>query len=346
MNLSLKITVIVPVYKIKKEYLIKCLDSLSNQTADKSLYEVILVDDNNNEDECGAICDEYALNNTNFRVFHQINQGVSVARNLGITESKAPYLAFVDADDWVELNMIEIMLKAQEECADADLICFAYYKNYKNKQMNPCINLPNKILKENIDDLELTLIYPQHNYLDTHMIGREPWRKLYKKNNIIEHKKYFIPNVKKGQDVIFNLYFLQTCKKIYFINTPIYHYNFNNLSVSNKPNTNIMQLCKDYNDQILLFIQSNNKPEQFFDYVNRNIFMDIVGCYRCYFQFDSFNKRKEYRNLLSSAYYQNCLNKLNFPSLDIKEKLFFFIIKTKNLMLFKFCYSIFKLIKR
>ena len=93
-----QISVIVPVYQAEA-YIRRCLDSIVNQTFQD--WECILVDDGS-KDNSGAICDEYAVKDSRFRVIHQTNRGVSVARQVGLDASKGEYIAFADPDDWVE----------------------------------------------------------------------------------------------------------------------------------------------------------------------------------------------------------------------------------------------------
>ena len=99
------ISVIVPVYKVEA-YLPKCLDSIINQTY-RNL-EIILVDDGS-PDGCGAICDRYAEQDSRVRVIHQENAGVSSARNAGLDIMTGEYLTFVDSDDWLAPNAIEVL---------------------------------------------------------------------------------------------------------------------------------------------------------------------------------------------------------------------------------------------
>ncbi len=97
------ISVIVPVYKVE-EYLCECLDSIINQTY-KNL-EIILVDDGS-PDNCGKICDDYALKDSRIKVIHQQNGGLSAARNAGLDIATGDYIGFVDSDDYIDLNMYE-----------------------------------------------------------------------------------------------------------------------------------------------------------------------------------------------------------------------------------------------
>lgn len=103
------ISIIVPVYKTEK-FLKKCIDSLLNQTYKD--FELILIDDGS-PDNCGRICDEYKELDRRVVVIHQDNQGLSAARNTGIdwvfNNSKSEWLSFVDSDDFVHPQMLELL---------------------------------------------------------------------------------------------------------------------------------------------------------------------------------------------------------------------------------------------
>ena len=100
----LKISVIIPVYNAE-QYLEECLNSIRNQTY-KEL-EVILVDDGST-DNSGKICDKYTKVDNRFRVLHINNSGPSYARNIGLKEAQGEYITFVDADDWLATNTLEL----------------------------------------------------------------------------------------------------------------------------------------------------------------------------------------------------------------------------------------------
>lgn len=100
------VSIIVPVYGTEK-YLSDCIESLLKQTYPQ--IEIILVDDQS-PDSCPAICDAYAQKDERVRVIHQKNKGVSGARNTGIDAATGEYFCFVDSDDTLEANAIEILL--------------------------------------------------------------------------------------------------------------------------------------------------------------------------------------------------------------------------------------------
>ena len=115
------ISIIVPVYNVE-QYLPKCLDSIINQTY-KNI-EIILVDDGST-DNSGKMCDEYAYSDTRVRVFHKENSGVVEARIDGFNNSNGDFLVFVDSDDYISLDCIENMIRIQREY-DVALVCSQY----------------------------------------------------------------------------------------------------------------------------------------------------------------------------------------------------------------------------
>ncbi len=100
------VSVIVPVYNVEK-YLPECLRSIAGQSY--SDLEVILVDDGSTDDS-GKICDQWAKQDSRFRVIHQENQGPSAARNAGLEAMQGEYVLFVDSDDMIHPQMVELFL--------------------------------------------------------------------------------------------------------------------------------------------------------------------------------------------------------------------------------------------
>lgn len=122
------VSVIVPVYNVKP-YLRKCLDSVVGQTY-RNL-EILIVDDGST-DGSGSICDEYTSDDNRVRVIHQINKGLSEARNSGIDIATGEYILFVDGDDWIEPSTVECLLQACVE-NEADVSCCGHYKEFVDR---------------------------------------------------------------------------------------------------------------------------------------------------------------------------------------------------------------------
>lgn len=127
---ALVVSVIVAAYNAEMT-IRKCLDSLSDQTLLD--FEVIVVDDGST-DNMPIILDEYAKKDNRVKVIHQTNGGVAVARQTGLNAARGEYTIFVDADDWVEPDMLQEMYNAITT-ASADLLICDYYEVYEDKEV-------------------------------------------------------------------------------------------------------------------------------------------------------------------------------------------------------------------
>ena len=116
--MSKLVSIIVPVYKVE-QYLKRCMDSVLNQTY-KNI-EIILVNDGS-PDNCPALCEEYAKIDSRVRVIHKENGGLSSARNVALDSVKGDYIFFVDSDDWLALDTLEVLNEYLEK--DYDMISF------------------------------------------------------------------------------------------------------------------------------------------------------------------------------------------------------------------------------
>ena len=122
------ISVIVPVYNVA-QYLNEAIESVINQTYEK--LEIILVDDGST-DSSGKICDGFLSKDTRIKVIHQVNKGLSAARNAGLDICKGEYISFLDPDDAFCIDMLEKMLEKMQ-IFDADIVeCdYALYQSTK-----------------------------------------------------------------------------------------------------------------------------------------------------------------------------------------------------------------------
>lgn len=120
---NILLSIIVPVYNVER-YLRRCLESIINQTY--SNLEIILVDDGST-DNSGNICDEFAEKDSRITVIHKKNEGVSVARNIGLDIAKGDYIGLVDSDDYIKVDMYKKLLELIT-ASDSDMaVCnFSY----------------------------------------------------------------------------------------------------------------------------------------------------------------------------------------------------------------------------
>ena len=120
-------SIIIPVYNVEK-YLFDCLDSVRNQTfAD---WEAICVDDGSTDDSA-IVLEAYAAKDARFKIVGQPNGGLSAARNTGLSQASGDYVLFLDSDDWLERNALEVL---SQNLFDEDMLCFSGRRYFEDEQ--------------------------------------------------------------------------------------------------------------------------------------------------------------------------------------------------------------------
>lgn len=181
------LSLILPVYNME-EYLEKCLESILRQGLKEEEYEVILVNDGS-KDGSQAICERYVASHQNFRLINQQNAGVAVARNTGIDAAKGEFIGFVDPDDYLLDNGLNIAFRKYAEREDLDVI--HYYSSYDFWDVKPIVD-------------EVEYDGATHDYLLTSGRGLPSfcWIYIYRKSFLDKHnirfKKYRV-----GEDQLF-----------------------------------------------------------------------------------------------------------------------------------------------
>lgn len=341
-----KITIIVPIYKIKEEYLRRCIKSFIDQTS-KEFY-VILVDDGS-PDRCGEICDEYANKYNFIRVIHQENKGVSEARNNGILNTKTEWLTFVDPDDWIENKTIETLLnKLKNEAYESDIIMYNYVREFENKKSIETLKceegfLNNKCMQECKKAPFFKLI--QDNKVNPFSINAI-WNKVYKTEFLRHSNILFIPEARKGQDRLFNADAINSTDKIFYINELLYHYRCYSESVTNRYNPNIISLTKIEINELHKQLKKHNLKYE--DCLNARICTRLYSCTRLYFFNESNPKnfkdiKAEIKYEISKNPFCSALKSVDYNLLNSKEKIFIKAIKRK---LYFVCYILVKMNER
>lgn len=205
------VSVIVPVYKSEKT-LEKCVRSLCAQT-EKDMEILLIVD--GPPDGSGILAQKLAGLDERIRVIHQENQGVSRARNRGISEARGEYIRFVDSDDYVDADSNEKLLKALVSTG-ADLVIAGYHHLYFGRDIlkNPKPGLYQTRELDNKDGGELLELY-RAGFLNM------PWNKLYKRELIGEG---FPTDLNLGEDLLFNQKYIKRTDSICVIAAPVCNY--------------------------------------------------------------------------------------------------------------------------
>lgn len=204
------ISIIVPVYNVEK-YLSECLDSISQLKA--VTWEAILVDDGST-DTSGQICDEYAKQDSRFRVIHQKNAGVSAARNAGLDAAKGDWIWFLDSDDSINPDF---EISNPEVLDDADYVLFDMRKFHDGEEL--------KSLEHQKGILKCTDL-PKNDFLCKYQCNHHQ-RLFYKKTWVmIDHHQRlaFSLGTRVGEDLEFQYKYLTRCQRPARLDAVLYNY--------------------------------------------------------------------------------------------------------------------------
>ena len=198
------VSVIVPVYNVAP-YLEQCLDSIVNQTY-RNL-EIILVDDGST-DESGTICDRYAEQDARIQVVHKENGGQSSARNVALDMMTGEWVLFVDSDDWIELNTLELLFEQKDE--RADLVEFGWNFIYRDSNK---VFLNEACVMAGIDALKLLVFTDIYMGLMANKLFKASY---LQKSRFISGRYY--------EDTPFIIEQLYKIKTYQYIAEPLYNY--------------------------------------------------------------------------------------------------------------------------
>ena len=216
------ISIIVPVYNTAL-YLQKCIQSIINQPFCD--FELLLIDDGS-EDSSGSICEYYSDIDDRIKVLHLVNKGVSHARNVGLDHATGKYITFIDSDDYVNQNWLEVLF-ATITNNEADLA----YANYDR------IDASGIISRSSFQNNKVNMLLPEERiqYILKTLssnIGWELWNRIFKKDIIVENSIRFCEECSDyAEDMGFVLSYILCCKTVCSTANNGYHYIIRNNSI-------------------------------------------------------------------------------------------------------------------
>lgn len=210
---NLLVSIIVPVYNGEK-YLADCIDSILSQTATN--FELILINDGS-IDKSLEICKNYVLRDKRIRLINKSNEGVSIARNCGINQSKGSLLCFIDADDLIAKDFLEKLLIASDK---GSFLVGCGFKIIKNKDVRYEVRFNNE---------ETTSAL----YLKSEKRNLASWGWLIPKHLLVDYNLLFEKNIIVSEDTLFMLQLLSKVGSFQTISDNGYLHRDNEYSVCN-----------------------------------------------------------------------------------------------------------------
>ena len=244
------ISIIIPVYNMER-YLDRCVKSVLEQTYTN--IEVLLIDDGST-DSSGALCDRWALKDSRIRVVHKENGGLSDARNTGIDASTGKYLSFIDSDDYVSDNMVELMYAALMTNQSDMSICNFSFVDEEGIPLTE-MNQDSPIKNETISGFDAI----QKLFVPKGWFYHLAWNKLYKKS-LFSDIRY--PTGKYAEDAFIGHRLFGKCNRV----------------------TCIGDICYCYTQRSGSIVHSKNSKYYLHDaesFLDRAIYCEELGLHRC-----------------------------------------------------------------
>ena len=212
------VTVVIPVYNVE-DYLNRCVDSVIRQSH-RNL-EIILVDDGST-DNSGRMCDNLEDKDSRIRVIHKSNGGLSDARNVGIETANGSYILFVDSDDYIHREAVEILLRMLIN-NNADISCCSY------KEVYEC----DPIKDDEVKDCKLSewdRVEAFRKILLSQDITNSAWAKLYKKS-LFDNVRFPVGRIFEDQGTAYKI--INGVEKVVFTDSVLWYYFIRNTSIQN-----------------------------------------------------------------------------------------------------------------
>lgn len=332
-----KVSIIVPIYNVEK-YLDRCISSLINQTFED--IEIIALN-NGSTDKSLDILNYYAYKDKRIRVINNKNIGVSESRNIGIKNANGKYIVFVDSDDWIDKDMIEILYKYI--CKEnASMAMCTYIREFSDHSKEKAFNLPeiniyegnqikSELLRKLVGPIEYELSNPE--YLDA--LGTV-WAKMYKTSILKENSLSFIDlnEIGSGEDTLFNIYTFNKVTKVILLNKPMYHYwRGNENSITSRYIPNFIEKRRNYFKYIKKFIKDNNLSSEYETALNNRICTSVLGmglleCSKSN-KISIINKIRNIKGMLNEDYIDDAYRSLELKYFSMHWRVFYFFNKYK-----------------
>lgn len=276
------ISVIVPVYNVAA-YLEKCVTSILNQTYGD--IEIIIVDDGST-DGSGELCDSLQKLDERIKVIHKANGGISDARNAGMAIAQGEYFSFVDSDDSIEPDMLELLFSNLTKY-EADISCCRYSRVWENGESRP------------VGDTHEISVFTGTDAFGEYLYGRviDPFAcaKLYKREVLINADGSLLTFKVGilGEDNPFNCDVMQRASRVVLVGEAKYNYlqkregAITNSAVSQKKIDSVY-----WWDTIRLYCKANYP--QLEKYALRRQMLFYIGLYNRIYTDKQYKKDKEY----------------------------------------------------
>lgn len=262
------ISIVVPVHN-SSATLEKCIYSLCGQTY-KDI-EILLIN-NGSTDDSLELCRKFASEDNRIIVDDLFEKGVSIARNRGIELATGTFVSFVDADDWIDLNICEFFANLNAKY-NYDLFCFSaqYHKKKKTTVSYIFDNDEELFSQKQKEELQIKVFAPKapfFNYKTNTRFAGSAWAKFYKRDLLLKYNLRFAPETIISEDCLFNTLALDHFGRIGYTKKYFYHYIQCDNSAQNRYRPNSEKYFSFVIENMQAWLEDTGKDQRFIDAAN------------------------------------------------------------------------------
>lgn len=339
-----KVSIIIPMYNVEN-YISKCILSCINQT-EKNI-EIICIDDES-KDNTLKIAKTYAKKDNRITVISQKNSGVSVARNNGLKIAKSQWIMFVDGDDWLKDNTVELFLDKADDKYDILISGFyTYFEDSKHIHDDRFFNIGEHVFSD-LDKIELiksSICQTSITNLKSSTNVGVPWAKIYNSKFIKKNELKFVNGLNRMQDMVFNINAFENSNNIFYFNEATYYYRVNLSSATKKYNSNFDNTCIIILKQIELFLKNYKLEKELSNYYEAKKIKLLLELIRIKYSRDELNlsthnKIKKLRMFIKDIKVQKKYDKNIYCLLNKKEKIMYLLLNINALPIVYYLYRL------
>lgn len=345
---DVKVSVIVPVYNVEPDYLKECILSIMHQTLRE--IEIILVDDGAPA-ENGRIIDHFKEIDTRIKAIHQPNAGASAARNTGLKTATGKYVTFVDSDDYIAVDNLEIVYN-QAEKMELELLMWGTYKLYPEEKVvyGPYVDdieLFNEKQKEQLELKTMAGTLPVYEYPCSKFGSGSCCSKLYLLSFLKQNKLCYPVGIERAEDVNFNIRVFEAAERIGYLNKQLYYYRQLDSSATYKYRENGISVFTGALNGLRDFLVRNHKSEYFMQvFYMRCMFFFLESMDMDYLNPNnpkSFIRRMaEMRRARKSEPYREAFAGLNIKNLTLAKKIPLILIRMNAMEVLVLFYKVYR----
>lgn len=317
-----KVSIIVPVYNVEK-YLDRCLKSLINQTL-KNI-EIILVDDES-PDNCPEMCDSYAENDSRIKVIHKKNGGLGFARNSGLEIATGEYFAFVDSDDYVDLDFYEKLYNAAKS-GDYDLAQGGISIQYGDRIERNNHPYENQSFDENgVKNILFPSVLGPDTY-DKNCSDMSTCIGIYKLSLVKDNNIRFVSEREYiSEDAVFDIEIFKHIKSAVIIDSAGYYYCYNEASLTHKYLPNRFEQIKKLCDYELSLVDNDMLRER----IKSTFLINIIAALKLeainYKKTGNKEDKLKIKKIVNDSYVKSILKSYNYNNQPFKKRLLYTLI--------------------